>query len=66
MCDQIAGRPRPKIGRSSATFRYVGYRHRDGEHACTAEITCACIDMRSFTSAEIPADLRALFERFAK
>lgn len=56
----------PKIGRRSATFRYVGYRHRDGKHACTAEITCACVDMRTFQSMDLPDDLRALFERFSK
>jgi len=55
----------PRIGRRSATFRYVGYRHRDGQHACTAEITCACVDMRTMTAIEIPDDLRRLFERFA-
>ncbi len=55
----------PKLGRRSATFRYVGYRHRDGQHACTAEITCACVDMRAFHAVDIPDDLRALFERFA-
>jgi 4-hydroxybenzoyl-CoA thioesterase len=54
----------PKMGKRSATFRYVCYRHRDGKHACTAEITCACVDMRSMTSLPIPDDLRSLFERF--
>ncbi len=54
-----------KIGRRSATFRYVGYRHRDGQLACTAAITCSCIDMKQFAATEIPGDLRALFERFA-
>jgi 4-hydroxybenzoyl-CoA thioesterase len=53
-----------KIGRRSVTFRYVGYRHRDGAHAVTAEITCACVDMSTFQSIEIPDDLRALFARF--
>ncbi len=55
----------PKMGRSSAVFKYVGYRHRDGLHACTAEITCACVDMVSFKSTPIPDDLRELFARFA-
>lgn len=55
----------PRIGGRSATFRYVGYRHRDGQLACTAAITCACVDMRSFKSIDIPSDLRALFERFS-
>lgn len=54
----------PKLGDRSATFRYVGYRHRDGLHACTSEITCACVDMSTFKSTPIPDDLRALFARF--
>jgi 4-hydroxybenzoyl-CoA thioesterase len=53
-----------RIGRRSTTFRYVGYRHSDGQLACTAEITCACVDMERFEAIEIPADLRALLERF--
>ena len=55
----------PRIGKRSATFRYAGYRHRDGKHACSAEITCACVDMTAFAAIDIPDDLRALFERFA-
>jgi 4-hydroxybenzoyl-CoA thioesterase len=54
----------PKLGEKSATFRYVGFRHRDGQQACHADITCACVDMKSFTSMPIPDDLRVLFERF--
>lgn len=54
----------PKVGRRSAVFHYVGFRHRDGQQACSAHITCACIDMDAFRSREIPEDLRALFERF--
>ena len=54
----------PKMGRSSAVFKYVGYRHRDGQKACAASITCACINLDSFKSCDIPDDLRALFERF--
>ena len=55
----------PRVGNRSATFRYAGYRHRDGMHAVTAEITCACVDMDKFQALEIPADLRAFFARFA-
>jgi 4-hydroxybenzoyl-CoA thioesterase len=54
-----------RIGDRSATFRYHCFRHSDGKHACTAEITCACVDMGSFEAIAIPDDLRALFERFA-
>ena len=55
----------PRIGTRSATFRYVGYRHRDGQHAATAEITCACVGMQTFRATPIPEDLRALFTRFS-
>lgn len=54
----------PRVGKSSAVFRYAGHRHRDGLLACTAEITCACVDMQSFIATPIPDDLRALFTRF--
>ena len=53
-----------KVGGKSATFRYDGFRHRDGQQACRAEITCACVDMKSFAATPIPDDLRALFTRF--
>jgi YbgC/YbaW family acyl-CoA thioester hydrolase len=55
----------PKVGNRSATFRYVCYRQSDGQLACTAEITCACVDMRVMKSRQIPDELRALFQRFA-
>ena len=56
----------PKIGRRSAVFRYVGFRHRDGLKSCESHITCACVNLDTFKSCEIPEDLRALFERFQK
>jgi 4-hydroxybenzoyl-CoA thioesterase len=56
----------PHIGHRSARFRYVGFRHRDGLEACSAEITCACVNLDSWGSTDIPDDLRALFGRFAK
>jgi 4-hydroxybenzoyl-CoA thioesterase len=55
----------PRLGSRSAAFRYVGFRHRDGQKACQAEITCACVNLDSFRSTEIPDDLRALFVRFS-
>ena len=55
----------PKLSRRSATFRYVGYRHRDGVHCVTATITTACVDMKSFQAREIPDHMRELFARFA-
>jgi 4-hydroxybenzoyl-CoA thioesterase len=54
----------PRLGARSATFRYDGFRHRDGLKACRAEITCACVDMGTFRATPIPDDLRALFARF--
>ncbi len=55
----------PRLSRRSATFRYTGYRHRDGIHCCTADITTACVDMGTFKPREIPDDLRALFQGIA-
>jgi 4-hydroxybenzoyl-CoA thioesterase len=55
----------PRLGARSAVFHYAGYRHRDGLFACSADITCACVDMVSFKSTPIPDDLRTLFGRFA-
>lgn len=55
----------PAVGDKSAVFRYVGFRHGDGQRACAAEITCACVNMESFQAITIPDDLRALFRRFA-
>jgi acyl-CoA thioesterase FadM len=53
------------VGNKSATFRYVGWRHRDGVEACVAEITVACIDLDRFLALPFPDDLRALFAKFA-
>jgi 4-hydroxybenzoyl-CoA thioesterase len=55
----------PRIGRRSAVFHYEGFRHQDGQRACTADITCACVDLDAFAPREVPEDLRALFARFA-
>jgi 4-hydroxybenzoyl-CoA thioesterase len=51
-----------KIGRSSATFRYVGTRRGDDEPAVIGVIVVACIDMTTMRAREIPAEYRALFE----
>jgi len=56
----------PRIGRRSAAFRYAGFRHRDGQQACVADITCACVNLDSWASCDIPEDLRELFGRFCK
>lgn len=55
----------PKVGDKSAVFRYLGFRHQDGQHACEAKITCACVNMATFKAVSIPDDLRELFARFA-
>jgi 4-hydroxybenzoyl-CoA thioesterase len=56
----------PRLGGRSATFRYLGYRHKDGLLSCSAQITCACVDLDRFDAVPIPDDLKALFQRFAK
>jgi 4-hydroxybenzoyl-CoA thioesterase len=54
-----------RVGTKSATFRYTGYRHRDGVQACVADITVACVNLDSFEAMPFPDDLRALFARIA-
>jgi len=54
-----------RVGNKSATFHYVGHRHRDGVLVCEADITVACIDMVKFEAMPFPDDLRALFARIA-
>ena len=53
-----------RLGERSATMRYTGYRHRDGQLCVVCEITMACIDLDAFKSRLIPPDIRALFARF--
>ncbi|HPH29871.1 MAG TPA: thioesterase family protein [Pseudomonadota bacterium] len=53
-----------KLGQRSATMRYTGYRHRDGQLCVTCEITMACVDMDKFAARDIPDDIRSLFARF--
>jgi 4-hydroxybenzoyl-CoA thioesterase len=53
-----------RLSERSATMRYTGYRHRDGQLCVTCEITMACIDMAAFKPRTIPPDIRLLFERF--
>jgi 4-hydroxybenzoyl-CoA thioesterase len=56
----------PNVGARSATFRYVGFRHNDGQKSVDAKITCACVNLDSFRAVEVPADLRELFARFSQ
>ena len=53
-----------KLTNRSLVMRYDGYRHRDGKLSVSCVITTVCVDMDTFTSREIPPDLRELFERF--
>jgi len=53
-----------KLTNRSLVMRYDGYRHRDGKLSVSCTITTVCVDMTTFSSREIPADLRELFERF--
>jgi 4-hydroxybenzoyl-CoA thioesterase len=55
-----------RLGSRSVTLRYRAERARDGVLCAEAQVTTACVDMRTFTSQEIPAKYRALFERFAE
>lgn len=55
----------PRIGRRSATLRYVGHRARDGALCVTCDLVCACVDMKSFKAADIPDEIRAMFTRYA-
>jgi YbgC/YbaW family acyl-CoA thioester hydrolase len=53
-----------KLSNRSLVMRYDGFRHRDGKQSVSCTITTVCVDMDTFTSREIPPDLRELFERF--
>ena len=55
-----------KLSNRSMVMCYEGYRHRDGKHSVTCRITTVCVDMNTFSSREIPQDLRELFERFRR
>lgn len=52
-----------KIGKSSATFRYVGTRRGDDAPAVIGTVICACIDMKTMRAQPIPEKYRALFEQ---
>ncbi len=54
------------LGSRSVTQRYRGERAKDGAPCTEARITTACVDMRTFTSQEIPPKDRDLFARFAE
>ena len=50
-----------RLGRTSATFVYVGTRTGDEEACVRGKIVVACLDMKTFAAREIPEKYRALF-----
>jgi 4-hydroxybenzoyl-CoA thioesterase len=55
-----------RLGDRSVTLRYRMERIKDGVLCMDARVTGACVDMRTFTSQEIPAKYRELFSRFSE
>jgi 4-hydroxybenzoyl-CoA thioesterase len=51
-----------RIGKSSASFRYVGTRKGDDAPAVVGTVVVACIDMTTMRAQPIPDKYRALFE----
>jgi len=50
-----------KIGNSSATFRYRGYREGESEDVMRAEITVVCVSFTDLKPRPIPPAYRELF-----
>jgi 4-hydroxybenzoyl-CoA thioesterase len=50
-----------KIGRTSATFHYIG--RKEGTLAAEARMTVVCVDMKTWQPVPIPDRYRQLFER---
>ena len=55
-----------RLGSRSVTLRYRAERAKDGKLCTDARVTTACVDMRTFTSQEIPPRYRELFTRFVE
>ncbi len=53
----------PKVGSKSVSFAYRGRKKGEPHDATTAEITCACVNLRNFQSQEVPEAYRRLFEQ---
>jgi len=51
-----------RIGRSSITFRYRGFNGREPEPSVEASAVVAVIDLDTFDTLEIPADIRVVLE----
>lgn len=52
-----------RIGRTSATFEYVGTRVGDDAPAVVGRVVVACLDMKTYRARSIPPKYRALFLR---
>jgi YbgC/YbaW family acyl-CoA thioester hydrolase len=52
-----------RIGRTSVTLRFEGFRGSDRERAFVATITSVCVDMDRFAPVPIPDRYRSAFER---
>jgi 4-hydroxybenzoyl-CoA thioesterase len=53
-----------RIGGRSVTLRYRARRAADGVVCMEAQVTTACVDLRSFGSQDVPPRYRDLFARF--
>jgi YbgC/YbaW family acyl-CoA thioester hydrolase len=53
-----------RLGSRSVTLHYRAYRQKDGVLCTEAQVTTACVDMRTFTSQVIPDRYRDFFARF--
>lgn len=53
-----------RLGTKSVTLRYRGHRARDGVLSVEGLVTTACVDMRTFTSRDVPPAHRKMFEGF--
>ena len=53
-----------RIGTRSVTLRYRARRAAGGEECAEGRVTTACVDMRTFTSMDVPERYRAFLTRF--
>jgi 4-hydroxybenzoyl-CoA thioesterase len=53
-----------RIGKRSVVLGYRAVRAADGAEICKAQVTTACVDMRTFTSMDVPPRYRDFFTRF--
>jgi 4-hydroxybenzoyl-CoA thioesterase len=53
-----------RIGKRSVVLGYRAARASDGVDVCKAQVTTACVDMRTFRSMDVPPRYRDFFTRF--